>query len=66
MQRACVCVVSVDQGVKRDGRIYCSDECADQPRQGRRLPPRGANATADARLHMHVQGRTEDQTLLPN
>ncbi len=24
----CVCVVSVDEGVKRDGRIYCGEPCA--------------------------------------
>ena len=35
----CVCVVGVDQGVKHEGRIYCSDECA-KPPQRRGLPPR--------------------------
>ena len=25
----CVCVVDVEQGVKRDSRIYCGDACAD-------------------------------------
>ena len=24
----CVCVVPADRGVKRDGKIYCSEECA--------------------------------------
>ncbi len=30
----CVCVVGVDQGVKHDGRIYCSDECANRHVKG--------------------------------
>jgi metallothionein len=30
----CVCVVGVDKGVKCDGRIYCSDECADHHAKG--------------------------------
>jgi len=30
----CVCVVGVDQGVKHDGRIYCSDECANHHAKG--------------------------------
>ena len=25
----CVCVVNVERGVERDGRIYCGDVCAD-------------------------------------
>ena len=30
----CVCVVSVDKGVKRDGRIYCGEACADHHKNG--------------------------------
>jgi len=30
----CVCVVDVEKGVKRDGRIYCGDPCADHHKDG--------------------------------
>jgi hypothetical protein len=30
----CVCIVGVDQGVKHDGRIYSSDECANHHAKG--------------------------------
>ncbi len=30
----CVCVVDVEQGIKKDGRIYCCDECADHHTAG--------------------------------
>lgn len=30
----CVCVVKVDTGIKRDGRLYCSDSCADHHKNG--------------------------------
>lgn len=25
----CVCVVEVSKGIQKDGRIYCSENCAD-------------------------------------
>ncbi len=30
----CVCVVKVDAGVKRDGRLYCSESCAEHHKDG--------------------------------
>jgi metallothionein len=30
----CVCVVSVDQGVTRDNRIYCGEACAEHHADG--------------------------------
>jgi hypothetical protein len=30
----CVCIVSVDNGVKQDGRIYCGEVCADHHKSG--------------------------------
>jgi hypothetical protein len=30
----CICVVSVDKSIQRDGRIFCSDECADHHKGG--------------------------------
>lgn len=24
----CVCVIGVEQGVQKDGRVYCGDNCA--------------------------------------
>jgi hypothetical protein len=30
----CICVVDVDKGVKRDGRIYCGDACAEHHKSG--------------------------------
>ena len=30
----CVCIVEVSRGIQRDGRIYCSDACADHHRSG--------------------------------
>ncbi len=30
----CVCVVDVEKGVKRDGRIFCGDPCADHHKSG--------------------------------
>ena len=30
----CVCIVSLDKGVKRDGHIYCGEPCADHHRTG--------------------------------
>ncbi len=37
----CVRVVRGDKGVKRDGRIYCSDECADDHMNGARCRDAG-------------------------
>ncbi|MEM6635790.1 MAG: metallothionein [Pseudomonadota bacterium] len=31
----CVCIVNVDDAVKKDDRNYCSDECADGHPQGK-------------------------------
>lgn len=30
----CVCVVAVDKAVKREGRLYCGDACADHHKDG--------------------------------
>ena len=30
----CVCIVGVDKGVKRDGRVYCNETCADHHKDG--------------------------------
>lgn len=30
----CVCVVPAEKGVKRDGRIYCNDDCAEHHKSG--------------------------------
>jgi hypothetical protein len=30
----CACVVEVARSIQRDGRIYCSDACADHHRSG--------------------------------
>jgi metallothionein len=45
----CVCVVGVDQGVKHDGQIYRSDECANHHVKG------------DGCHHAGCKGRTVSQ-----
>ncbi len=30
----CVCVVKVDAGIERDGRLYCSESCAEHHKDG--------------------------------
>jgi metallothionein len=30
----CICVVSVDKAIEKEGRIFCSDECADHHKAG--------------------------------
>ena len=30
----CVCVVGVEQGVRHEGRVYCSDACAGHHKDG--------------------------------
>jgi len=30
----CVCVVEVEKGVKKDGKVYCSEACADHHNKG--------------------------------
>ena len=30
----CVCVVDAKKALQREGRIYCSDECADHHKSG--------------------------------
>jgi hypothetical protein len=30
----CICVVDLKKGIERDGRVYCSDACADHHKSG--------------------------------
>lgn len=30
----CVCVIEVEKGIRRDGRVYCDAACADGHRDG--------------------------------
>jgi hypothetical protein len=30
----CICVISIDKAIQREGRIYCSDECAEHHKTG--------------------------------